>query len=148
MNIEHELLVSKFRNEQHKSIISLIFHGYILRKKEDEFIKKYGVSFEQFNVLRIINGSERKRLTVKEIAVRMIEKNSNVPRIVDKLEIKNMVTRENDKKDKRVTFVSLANKGVMLLSEIKNPLEDFEQKLIKLNSEEAALLNKLLEKIF
>lgn len=148
MNIEHELLVSKFRNEQHKNIISLIFHGYILRKKEDEFIKKYGVSFEQFNVLRIINGSERKRLTVKEIAVRMIEKNSNVPRIVDKLEIKKMVTRENDKKDKRVTFVSLANKGVMLLSEIKNPLEDFEQKLIKLNSEEAELLNNLLEKVF
>ena len=77
----------------------------------------------------------------------MIEKSSNVPRIIDRLVDKKLVKRATSREDKRETLISLTDKGIKHLAEASKLMEEAGRKLIGLSSEEAAQLNELLEKL-
>jgi DNA-binding MarR family transcriptional regulator len=128
VKIEDELQTNKFRSEQHKAALNVLFTAYKLHTVVVQVLKPFGLTAEQYNVMRILKGSAPKPLCVKEIAERLIERSSNVPRILDRLQAKEYITRTRSENDGRETLIELT------------------QAAVKLTEIEARLLNDLLDK--
>ncbi|HEY1872076.1 MAG TPA: MarR family transcriptional regulator, partial [Chitinophagaceae bacterium] len=110
-------------------------------------LKEYGLTHEQYNVLRILKGKYPEQICVREIACRMIEKNSNVPRIIDRLETKKLVKRTSSDSDKRETVIVLTQAGINILQHSTERINKLMDKTIVIDEKKAAVLNGILEEI-
>ena len=110
-------------------------------------LKEYGLTHEQYNVLRILKGRYPEQVCVREIACRMIEKNSNVPRIIDRLEIKKLVKRSTSIADKRETVITLTQAGINILELSTSRIDVLFVNTIIMEEPSASQLNVLLEKV-
>lgn len=147
MKIEEALKTNKFKSDQHKAMINIMFTASWLRSKVVCKLKSYGVSQEQYNVLRILRGSYPNPLCAKDIADRMIDKNSNTTRIMDKLIIKKYVNKWRGKIDRREVNITITEAGLELLKEI-DEIEAIDQpNYLNLSDTEAVLLSTLLDKL-
>ncbi|AUC23799.1 MULTISPECIES: MarR family winged helix-turn-helix transcriptional regulator [Polaribacter] len=135
---------SKFVSNKLKALINIKYTANWLSSKENEFFKPYGISPQQYNILRILRGSKG-QIKVQVVKDRMIERAPNATRLMDKLCEKNLIERERCEHDRRVVFVKINEKGLELLSNIddNNNLLFLE----KLTEEEATTLSDLLDKM-
>ncbi len=101
----------------------------------------------QYNVIRILKGKHPNNMCVKDIGCRMIEKNSNVPRIIDRLELKKLVSRTTSSIDKRETVMTLTNDGINILENASTRINKAFSLNIELDEEDATQLNLLLERM-
>ena len=108
------------------------------------FFKQFGISPQQFNVLRILRGAKAP-LKVQTIKKRMIERAPNVTRLMDKLFSKGLIDRISCKHDRRVVHIVITAKGLHLLKVISRNMK--EDTLENLDDEEALILSDLLDKI-
>jgi MarR family transcriptional regulator, 2-MHQ and catechol-resistance regulon repressor len=92
-------------------------NGWIC-KLQDDFFKAYQLTHQQFNILRILKGQTQTDVSIMDIKRRMIDKMSNVGRLVEKLEQKKLVERTENAQDRRVIFVKLTQIGYQLLEDI------------------------------
>ena len=147
MKLEEAIKSSKFKGEKHKALINVMYSAYWIRNNISLVLKEYGVTIEQFNVLRILNGKHPEPMNVKDISSRIIEKSSNVPRIIDRLVLKKLAKRSPSKDDKRETLVSITENGLNLLMEAVKLVDQNREATINLTDAEAKTLNDLLEKM-
>jgi DNA-binding MarR family transcriptional regulator len=147
MKIEEEIKQSKFDSELHKLAVNLIFTGNWLGLVTAQFLKRFDLTPQQFNVLRILRGQHPNPATVNLLIERMLDRMSNVSRIVDKLFAKGLVERKTCKKDRRAVDIIITEKGLSLLSEIDSRREEMDSVLNKLSEAEAKQLNGLLDKV-
>ena len=105
------------------------------------------MTMEQFNVMRILKGKHPEPMCVRDIASRMIEKNSNVPRILDRLVAKKLVKRTVSKADKRETLIALSETGIAQLEDANMIMDSMSDKLVSLTEEDALLLNDILDRM-
>ena len=110
-------------------------------------LKPLGLTGEQYNVLRILKGKHPEQMCVRDIGCRMIEKSSNVPRIIDRLELKKLVTRSTSMVDKRETVITITPAGMETLKLATAKVDDLFGRSVEITESEAAQLNQLLEKI-
>jgi len=136
-----------FKNETHKAGLNILYTAWWLKTLMSKELKSFGLTHEQYNVLRILKGKSPQEMCVKDIACRMIEKSSNVPRIIDRLVIKKLVRRSNDANDKRHTVMSLTEAGLNILELSTQKINQVFEKTILMNEGSAAELNNLLELI-
>jgi len=146
MKLEEVLKTSNFRDARHKATLNILYTSYWLKTAMSQYIKELGITAEQFNVLRILKGKHPQPMCVKDIAGRMIEKNSNVPRILDRLVLKQLADREPNAEDKRETLISLTEKGLALLLSTNDMIDQVDNELLGITNQEAEILNELLEK--
>jgi DNA-binding MarR family transcriptional regulator len=147
MKIEEEIKQKSFKSEFQKAMINLMFTGCWLVHKQKQFFKKWDISPQQYNVLRILRGQNNSPITVAAIQERMMDKMSNASRLVEKLKKKNLVTRKISKSDRRQAHVFITKKGIDLLNEIDNYIDEQEKYVRKLTLDEAIELNRMLNKI-
>lgn len=147
MKLEEVLKTSKFNDEVHKATLNILYTSYWMRDNMSAVMKDIGITTEQFNILRILKGKHPEAMCVKDIGSRMIEKSSNVPRILDRLVAKELVMRSTSKEDKRETIISLTETGMKTLQTANEALVEINKKTIGINNEEAVVLNQLLEKL-
>ncbi|WP_027003554.1 MarR family winged helix-turn-helix transcriptional regulator [Hugenholtzia roseola] len=147
MKIEDELQMSHFKSEMQKAHLNILFTASWLRSRMLPRFKAFGISNEQFNVLRILRGQNPKSLCVRDIKERMIDRNSNTTRIIDKLLEKEYVSKQTSERDKREIEVYISEKGLALLKEIDDDFEKDNPHLAGLSASEAQLLNALLDKL-
>lgn len=145
MKLEQAIKSSKFRNESHKAALNILYTAWWLKTIMSKELKEYGVTHEQFNVLRILKGKHPEKICVKEIACRMIEKNSNVPRIIDRLETKKLVKRITSDSDKRETVIVVTQAGLNILQHCTYRINKKMDDSMIINEKQAALLNQTLE---
>lgn len=145
MSLESQIKSQSFRSQRHKAIINLMFTAYQLKSRISLMLKEYALTPEQYNVLRILKGSHPTPLCVKDIAGRMIERNSNVPRIADRLVAKKLVKRSPSPADRRETLLQLTAAGINLLEASSLALAQEEDSIINITEIDAANLNSLLE---
>ncbi|WP_299050767.1 MarR family transcriptional regulator [uncultured Polaribacter sp.] len=135
---------TSFKNNKLKALINIKYTSNWLNSKENEFFKPYGISPQQFNILRILRGAKDK-VKVQIVKDIMIERAPNATRLMDKLCDKNLIERERCDHDRRVVYVKIKREGLALLETIDvNKNLSF---LEKLTEEEAILLSSLLDKI-
>jgi DNA-binding MarR family transcriptional regulator len=146
MSIDKDIKQRSFKNEHQKAIVNLIFTYNWTTEKLKQIFDKEDLTMQQFNILRILRGSE-KPISTLQIRDRMLDKMSDTSRIVDRLVIKGLAKKITCKADKRLVDVSITEKGKNVLHKID--LKDDEMQKINetLSEKEAKTLNKLLDKI-
>jgi DNA-binding MarR family transcriptional regulator len=147
MTIEEAIKVKRFENEHEKAIINILFTASWIDSKNIQRLKTFGISPQQYNVLRILRGSKHTTLKLTEIAERMIDRNSNATRLVEKLRQKNFLERESCPNDRRQVAIKITEKGLRILEEIDKTRIDFISSFTKLTHEELITLNELLNKV-
>jgi DNA-binding MarR family transcriptional regulator len=147
MKLEEALKMNKFKNENHKAGLNIIYTAWWLKTQSSKELKKFGLTHEQYNALRILKGKYPQQMCIKDIACRVVEKNSNVPRIVERLVLKKLVKRRQSAMDGRHTLIALTDAGLNVLENATQQLNVIMEKIIHLNLKNAKTLNSLLEKI-
>ena len=147
MSLENDIQQKSFRSEYQKALLNIIYTHNFLNNIVNEFFKDYSITRQQYNVMRIIKGQSPKAASIQLIRDRMLDKMSDASRIVERLRIKNLVRREASPEDKRTVHITITDDGIRLLETIETRVQEVESSLRKLTAEEAAQLNKLLDKI-
>jgi DNA-binding MarR family transcriptional regulator len=147
VKLEQAIKSSNFRNEVHKAGLNILYTAWWLKTVTSKELKAYGLTPEQYNVLRILKGKYPEQICVKEIACRMIEKSSNVPRIIDRLETKKLVKRSSSHVDRRETVIVLTQAGLNILEHSTERVNNLMDKIMVIDEEKAADLNAILDSI-
>ena len=147
MKIEEEIKQSAFKSEYHKAYINMLYTANWLEQEQSNLFKPFGVTLPQYNVLRILRGQHPKPATVSLLIERMLDKTSNVSRIVDKLEAKDLVTRKQCPNVRRTVDVLITDKGLALLKEMDDLDSGSKTGIRNLTEEETTELNRILDKI-
>jgi DNA-binding MarR family transcriptional regulator len=145
MKIEEEIKQPKFRDTYQKAVINLLYTANWMQSQNQEFFKNYGITAHQFNILRILKGQHPNSISATEIKTRMLDKNSDVSRMLDRLIAKNLILKRTCPKDKRAFDVLITDEGLELLKSMEKFLPQ-RDRVINLSEEEAALLSDLLDK--
>ena len=147
VKLEDAIQTQKFSSEKQKAVLNLMYTTYLLKTLITTVLKEFDLTMEQYNVLRILRGKHPQCMCVKDIAGRMIERSSNVPRIADRLVAKKLIDRFQSEDDKRHTSLSITSKGLLVLQKSLTKIERIDYNLSFLSDEEVKNLNLLLEKI-
>ena len=135
-----------FARPQHVALVTLTRTADVLRHALERELAPYGVSPEQYNVLRILRGAGRAGHPTLEIARRMISRSPNVTRLIDKLVAAGLARREQGTRDRRQAFVHLTAAGRRQLETLDLIVEGAREQL-SLSDRESATLVRLLDKI-
>lgn len=147
MKVEDEIK-GKFRNEYHKGFINLTYTCKRLSYEFYQSLKEHDLAEQQYNVLRILRGFRSEApLSIGFIKERMLDKDSDVSRIVERLFEKGFVSRSENPNDRRQKSVEITEKGLYLLDKMLNCELKADTLLKNLTQNEIAELNRLLDKI-
>lgn len=147
MKIENVIKSTVSIDDSKKVILNIMYTHSLIGEKFAEVLKPYDLSSEQYNVLRILRGQKGNPANMCVIQERMIAKNSNTTRLIDKLLLKDLVTREVCPGNRRKIEVQITPKGLELLSELDPKVIEHEKLFSNnLTQEELSQLNHLLEK--
>lgn len=145
MKIEEEIKQQKFKNSHQKAVINLLYTTSWMQAKQQDIFKPFNITLQQFNILRILRGQYPNGISATEIKSRMLDKNSDVSRLLDRLLAKNIITKKTSSNDKRAADVSLTEEGLELLKAIDKKQNQIDNILL-LTDEEAIQLSDLLDK--
>lgn len=148
MNIEEQLKTNVNINPKTKVILNLMYTGNWINEKSSDFFKRFDLTSQQYNVLRILRGQKGNPINLQDIQERMISRMSNTTRLIEKLKKKELVTRVICEENRRKIEIGITKKGTSLLSEIDLYIIDHENNTTaQLSEEEAFQLNELLNKL-
>ncbi|WCL80156.1 MarR family transcriptional regulator [Saprospira sp. CCB-QB6] len=149
MKIEEEINQQRpFRDMYQKVGVNILFTASWLSKLQTDVLKPYGLSVQQFNILRILRGMRGKPATVKLLTERMIDKTSNASRLVEKLQRKGLVERKSCKQDRRRVDIYIKEEGLKVLAEASANLEaQMAERMSHLEPDEAGQLSDLLDQL-
>jgi len=148
MELEKEIDQQKaFGSVYHKPMINVLFTANCLELEHLRTFKQYGITMQQYNVLRILRGCHPRAATIQYVSARMLDRSSNASRLVDKLMVKNLVDRAICPHNRRAVDVVITYKGLDLLSQIDIHEPGWISKANHLSEQEAQTLNTLLDKL-
>ncbi len=147
MKIEDEIN-GRFRNNYHKGLINLKFTVNQVSYQFLQFLKEHEITEQQYNILRVLRGFRNEGpKSISFLKERMLDRNSDVSRILDKLFAKELISRKEGAIDRRQKDVEITEKGLKLLS-VMDEIENRVDTLLKnLTENEVIELNRLLDKI-
>ncbi|SFE82239.1 DNA-binding transcriptional regulator, MarR family [Chitinophaga sp. CF118] len=147
-NIEKLISQKTFSSEYNKGLIGLIFVGNWMVSRHQQFFKKFDITMQQYNILRILRGQYPKAANINTLKERMLDKMSDVSRLVERLRKAGLVERKSSEVDRRAVDVQITAKGLTLLEIIDKDLPDLEDSLkLSLSEGEILQLNTLLDKV-
>ena len=147
MRIEEEIKQKSFASEFHKLAVNLQFTANWLGGLQSKLFRSYGISYQQFNVLRILKGQYPKPSSLILIKDRMLDKDSNASRLIDKLESAGLTKRVQCPNDRRQVDITITEAGLQLLDKVNPEVDKLTSEIMNLSQEEASTLNNLLDKL-
>ncbi len=135
---------TKFTNNKVRALLNIIYTANWINSKQNTFFKPFGISPQQYNILRILRGASE-AIAVQTIKDRMLERSPNTTRLMDKMCSKKLINRVPCPGDRRVVHIEITEDGLMLLKSIDKEIKD--DILQNLTDEEAIVLSYLLDKI-
>jgi DNA-binding MarR family transcriptional regulator len=147
MGIDQDIKQTKFKSIYQKCFINIVYTASYLNAMQTKELKRFGISPQQFNLLRILRGQHPSLVNLNDIACRMIDKSSNTSRLVEKLRVKELVVRNICKTDRRAVDIGITEQGLELLRKLDRVESNFFKCIHSLNQTEAEHLSELLDKI-
>lgn len=145
MKIEDAIKQNKFQNNYQKAVVNLIYTTHWLEDQHQQLLSTYGITGQQFNILRILKGQHPNSISATELKHRMLDKNSDVSRLLNRLEKKGLITKRNCESDRRATDIFITDQGLNLLNSLSSNQDKLDH-VLKLNEDEARTLSDLLDK--
>lgn len=147
MDIAKEIGAKGFANEYHRATVNVVFSAHWLTKILEQRASEENITLHQFNVLRILRGIHPQACTNNQIQERMVEKNSDVSRIVNRLVTKGLIRRERNERDGRAVALTITSLGLETLDKLDQPMLLNDLLPNRLSIEECVQLNELLNKM-
>ncbi len=147
MGLEDDIKQQKFTSEFEKAAVNILFTSSWLYNINSTRLKRFDVTPEQYNVLRILRGSHPETMMLADITCRMIDKSSNATRLVEKLRQKGLVTREICENNRRQVDIGITDKGLNTLKKIEAASDEWMTTLKNITRSEAQELNRILDKL-
>lgn len=147
MRLEEEIQQFRFRNEHQKLLINLFYTYIVLSSKSQEILRSGNLTMQQFNILRILRGQHPNPATNNMVKERMLDKNSDVTRLIDRMVRDGLVTRTNCEADRRRVDIAITPKGLEALAAIDQRKDDMDAIAMGLTQEEAETFNLMLDKL-
>ncbi len=147
MKLEEAIKQTAFKTEEERLVINLVYTSGWLSSEQNRFFKRFGISSQQYNVLRILRGQFPNPASVGLIQERMLDKMSNASRLIEKLKQKKLVKRSECSKDRRQVDVLITEDGLKLLEDIDMLNGEMHSICNTLNQTEKKKLNELLDKL-
>jgi DNA-binding MarR family transcriptional regulator len=147
--IQAEIQQTKpFASLEDEAVVSLHRTADVINGRFSDMLKPYGLSPTQFNALRILRGAGEGGRTCSEIAQRMINRDPDITRLLDRLERRGLVARSREGRDRRVIITRINQAGLDLLQGLDRPIEEFNRKQLgHLSEQQVRTLVKLLEAV-
>jgi DNA-binding MarR family transcriptional regulator len=135
-----------FTSLEAEVFLNLMRTADALARGAEEILKPAGLSHTQYNVLRILRGAGEHGLCCREVAARMITRDPDVTRLLDRLERHGLLTRSRDSLDRRVITVRITVAGQKVLKNLDGPVAQYHRKLLShMDKSELRKLVELLE---
>ena len=117
-----------FRRVEDEAFVNLLRTVDALMQGVATTLKPSGLSPAQYNVLRVLRGAGPDGLACREIGERMIAKDPDITRLLDRLEERDLISRSRDRADRRVITTRITDKGMRILKELDKPIEELHVK--------------------
>jgi DNA-binding MarR family transcriptional regulator len=112
------------------AVIAIMRAADVLRRRGTALLEPYGITVQQFNVLRILRGARPEGLCTLTIAARMIEQTPGITRLIDRLVAKHLVARERSEEDRRQVWCRITPQGLRLLARLDRPVADLDRAVV------------------
>lgn len=137
-----------FSSREEAAFLAVQLAAEALKTRFNELFKSRNLTAAQYNVLRILRGAGSEGLSCREIGERMITRDSDITRMLDRLEARELITRERQTDDRRVVLAFIANSGLSLLKELDKPVETLHKaQLSHLTEKELESMTRLLSRV-
>jgi DNA-binding MarR family transcriptional regulator len=147
MKLEEEIIQPKFDNDYHKAAVNIFYTSNWLAGLHADAFKPYNVTLQQFNILRILRGKYPDTVNLKSVKERMLDKMSDVSRLVERLREKGLIDRKTCTSDRRHIDICITEEGLKLLNELDEDIKRINMRFTTLNEREVETLNELLDKL-
>jgi DNA-binding MarR family transcriptional regulator len=112
------------------AVLGIIRAADVLRRRGAALFEPYGITLQQFNVLRILRGARPDGLCTLTIAERMIEQAPGITRLIDRLEAKQLVVRVRSAEDRRQVWCRITPAGLRLLARLDEPVAALDRQAV------------------
>jgi MarR family transcriptional regulator, organic hydroperoxide resistance regulator len=144
----HSKATDTFRSREQQATLGLLRTSDALKRSLAQVVEPYGITPQQYNVLRILRGAGPDGLPTLTIGERMVEQTPGVTRLVDRLEIKGLVARTPCPTDRRRVLCRITAVGLQLLTELDEPVNRWDtQSVSVLAPSELDTLITLLDRV-
>lgn len=147
MSLEKKIQQPKFKSQNHKLGVNLIYTSHRINYLMHQHFKDAEVTHQQYNVLRILRGQYPNPCNLRLIKERILDRMSDASRIVDKLISKGFVERKESKTDRRNVELLITPSGLKLLESMEHIDDSFDMIFKNLSKDEIKQLNSLLDKL-
>lgn len=118
MRLEDEIKTRQFRNQRQKLLLNILYTEGWLMSRQLTVLQRYDVTSQQYNILRILRGQFPRPCNVALLKERMLDKQSDVSRLVDRLVKKGLIERTVSAQDRRNLDILISEKGLELLAQM------------------------------
>lgn len=147
MKLEQEIGQRKFKNDYQRMLINILYTSNWLQNIVAQHLKPFGITPQQFNILRILRGQHPNPARMQLLQERMLDRMSNASRLVEKLRTKGLVERKICKEDRRAVDVKITEAGLNLLSSLDEKEQEWQSVLKILNKNDVQQLNLILDNL-
>ena len=128
--LQHEIgQTHPFRSTAQEAVVGLLRTASLLRHRFAAVVEPHQITFQQYNVLRILQGAGLP-LPTMEIGRRMIEPTPGITRLIDRLEAKGLVRREPHPQDRRQVLCAITPQGTQLIDTLDRPITDLDEESV------------------
>ena len=120
-----------FKHREQEAYLALLRTADVLQSQVEDKLKEFGLTGTQYNALRILRGAGKEGLPCSEIGGRMITRDPDITRLLNRLEQRGLTSRVHGKRDRRVIYGKITAAGLKLLAEIDEPLDTFGRGLLR-----------------
>lgn len=144
MRLEEEIKTRQFRNQRQKLLLNILYtHGWLMARQL-QVLQRHDITSQQYNILRILRGQFPKPCNIALLKERMLDKQSDVSRLVDRLVKKGLIDRTVSSFDRRNLDILIADKGLELL-QVMQPEVDATTDNLGITEEDARIVNEFLD---
>ena len=120
-----------FTSREQEAYLALLRTSDALQSQMESKLKEFGLTGTQYNALRILRGARPDGLPCSEIGERMITRDPDITRLLNRLEQRGLVERKRAQQDRRVIYGKITTAGQKLLREMDGPVEQHGREMLR-----------------
>ncbi len=147
MKLEEAIKQKRFESPQIKAMLNIMYTANWLMGEFRDIYKPYGITPQQYNVLRILRGKHPESVNPSEIKEVMLDKNPDITRLCDRLLAMGLIGRSIDAVNRRKMNIVITQQGLHLLAQIQPLLEERQRVILSKEGLNYDLLSDLLDEL-
>lgn len=132
-----------FQSLEQQAYLNIVRTAAVLTDDFERMLRPSGITLAQYNVLRILRGSQPKGLCRNELRDRMVTRMPDMTRLLDRMEVAGLVLRSRDAEDRRMVMTQITARGLGILGDLEEPVAEEHRR--RLGHLDDAQLNRLVE---